>query len=75
MTDVAGKQPLAVQSLAQAAQGGVEGNRQFTHFIGGIVWSQRGGQTEQLVTVAHLPCQPDHRRHHFTSQDPAQEYR
>ncbi|MNP16738.1 hypothetical protein D3C76_1091450 [compost metagenome] len=73
MADVAGEQPLAGQGIAQTAQRVVEGNGQLADFVCRIIGRQGRRQAEQLVTMAYLTRQADHRRHHPARHQPAKD--
>ena len=73
MTDVAGEQLLALERVAQAAKGLVEGSGQLADLVVGVVRRQRRRQTEQLFAMPHLARQAHHRLHHLAREHPAKQ--
>ncbi len=73
MADVGGEQPLALQRLAQLAEGAVERSRQMAHLVIHILQRQRRCQRMQLVAVAYLIGQPADRGHHLVRHQPAEQ--
>ena len=58
---IAGEEAFAVERGAQAAQGVVERGGKLADFVVGVIGRERRGERQQLVAVANLPGEADHR--------------